>query len=283
MVDGQVPEVISDTSAEREVAEPAVTRDGGVAAYVGVPLHLSDGRLYGALCGVSSEPRADLSERSAELLRFLAGLVAELLDQAGGEERRRRAQVELSGIQSLVAALEARDHYTGEHSKMVVALALAVAKRLVLSEEEVLEVEQVAILHDIGKVGIPDALLQKRGPLTDEEWLLMRQHPTVGERIVASTESLSHLARAVRAEHERYDGMGYPDGLSGRDIPIASRVCLACDAYHAMTSDRPYRTRIPAQEARAQLSANAGSQFDPLVVEALLEVLAGPEPAARPR
>ena len=283
MVDGQVPEVIPDTSSEREVAELAVTRDGGVAAYVGVPLHLSDGRLYGALCGVSSEPRADLSERSAELLRFLAGLVAELLDQAGDEERRRRAQVEFSGIQSLVAALEARDHYTGEHSKMVVALALAVANRLGLSEEEVLEVEQVAILHDIGKVGIPDALLQKRGPLTDEEWLLMRQHPAVGERIVASTESLSHLARAVRAEHEHYDGMGYPDGLRGRDIPIASRVCLACDAYHAMTSDRPYRTGISAQEARAQLSANAGTQFDPLVVDALLAVLAEPEPAARPR
>ena len=166
---------------------------------------------------------------------------------------------------------------------MVVALALAVANRLGLSEEEVLEVEQVAILHDIGKVGIPDALLQKRGPLTDEEWLLMRQHPAVGERIVASTESLSHLARAVRAEHEHYDGMGYPDGLRGRDIPIASRVCLACDAYHAMTSDRPYRTGISAQEARAQLSANAGTQFDPLVVDALLAVLAEPEPAARPR
>jgi len=283
MIEGRLPEVIPDTSSEPEVAELAVTREGGVGAYVGVPLHLRDGRLYGALCGVSREPRADLSERSAELMRFLAGLVAELLDQAGSEEHDLRAQVELSAIQSLAAALEARDHYTGEHSKMVVGLAVAVAERLGLSPEEVLEVEQVAMLHDIGKVGIPDALLQKRGALTEEEWLLMRQHPAVGERIVASTESLSHLARAVRAEHERYDGKGYPDGVCGGDIPIASRVCLACDAYHAMTSDRPYRTGMPSHEARAQLRAHAGAQFDPLVVEALLEVLADLEPPARPR
>ena len=136
-----------------------------------------------------------------------------------------------------------------------------------------LEIEQVAVLHDIGKVGIPDSILLKRGPLTNAEWQLMRQHPAVGERVVANTESLAHLAPAIRAEHERYDGRGYPDGLTGDEIPIASRITLACDAYHAMTSDRPYRSALTREQALIELRDNAGTQFDPDVVAALLNLV----------
>jgi two-component system cell cycle response regulator len=119
-------------------------------------------------------------------------------------------------------------------------------------------------------VGIPDAILQKQGPLDDEEWQLMRQHPIVGERIIAGTPGLSHLAPAMRAEHERWDGTGYPDGLAGEQIPLASRITLACDALHAMTSNRPYRPAMPLSHAREELRAGAGSQFDPNVIKALL-------------
>jgi HD-GYP domain-containing protein (c-di-GMP phosphodiesterase class II) len=157
---------------------------------------------------------------------------------------------------------------------------VAVARRLGLDEAQVQEVEQVAVLHDIGKVAVPDSVLQKAGPLSDSEWELMRQHPGVGERIVASLQTLSHLARPIRAEHERYDGSGYPDGLAGDRIPIASRITLACDAFHAMTSTRPYRAAMSEREARAELRAHAGTQFDPDVVEALLAELDASVPAA---
>jgi HD-GYP domain-containing protein (c-di-GMP phosphodiesterase class II) len=130
-------------------------------------------------------------------------------------------------------ALEARDFYTSAHSKDVVELASAVARRLGLGQDATRDVEQVALLHDIGKVGIPDAVLQKQGPLDAQEWELMRQHPVVGEHIIAGTPGLSHLAPAIRAEHEHWDGSGYPDGLAGEQIPLASRITLACDALLA--------------------------------------------------
>jgi hypothetical protein len=149
-------------------------------------------------------------------------------------------------------------------------------------------VEQVALLHDIGKIGVPDAILQKPGPLTAAEWRVMHEHPAIGARIVASIPSLAHLAPAIRAEHERWDGRGYPDGLRGETIPLASRVILACDAFHAMTSDRPYRAKMAVTAAASELRAGAGTQFDPAVVAALLayvdEVLeTQPEPDRLPR
>ena len=148
------------------------------------------------------------------------------------------------------------------------------------------DVEHVALLHDIGKVGIPDAILQKQGPLDEQEWELMRQHPVVGERIIAGTPGLSHLAPAMRAEHEHWDGGGYPDGLAGEEIPLASRITLACDALNAMTNDRPYRPAMTLQRARQELMAGAGTQFDPRTVQALfdeIEASAGQEAASPTR
>jgi HD-GYP domain-containing protein (c-di-GMP phosphodiesterase class II) len=183
-------------------------------------------------------------------------------------------------VRALLVALEARDKYTGEHSREVVRLACRVAERLGLGERAVRDVEQVALLHDVGKVGIPDAILQKQGPLDEVEWEVMRKHPIVGERIIAGIPGLSHLAPAMRAEHERWDGGGYPDGLAGEAIPIASRITLACDAFHAMTSERPYRPAMAAADACAELRRNAGTQFDPTVAEALLAELGEREPGA---
>ena len=283
MVEGRIRNAVPDTSQEPEVCDLAVTKEGGIGAYLGVPLVMPDGRLYGALCGISHSVRPELSDHEVELMRFLAELLSGVLQQERHDARKQRAQAELSGVHALVAALEARDHYTGEHSRTVVCLATEVARRLGLSEDEVQEVEQVAILHDVGKVGIPDSILQKRGPLNDDEWELMRHHPVVGERVVASTETLAHLAPAVRGEHERWDGGGYPDGLRGEEIPLASRITLACDAYHAMTSDRPYRAALPEEQARRELLSCAGTQFDPRVVDALAAVLSGEEPCALAR
>ena len=206
-------------------------------------------------------------------MTLLASVVAILIADEERQLRARLSRSETSGIAALTAALDTRDRYTGEHSRTVVRLATAVARRLGLDERTLDAIAQVAVLHDIGKVGIPDSILQKQGPLDDTEWALMRQHPVVGERVVAGTTGLSHLAPAMRAEHERWDGGGYPDGLRGTAIPIAARITLACDAFDAMTTDRPYRSALTHSQAVAELRACAGTQFDPDVVAALLEVV----------
>jgi HD-GYP domain-containing protein (c-di-GMP phosphodiesterase class II) len=139
----------------------------------------------------------------------------------------------------------------------------------------VAEIQAAALLHDIGKVAVPDDILNKPGALTDEQWRQMRDHTVIGERILRAIPGLGNVARVVRHEHERWDGGGYPDGVVAEDIPIGSRIILACDAYHAMTSDRPYRGAMSHAEAIAELSANAGTQFDPSVVEVLIGQLYG--------
>jgi HD-GYP domain-containing protein (c-di-GMP phosphodiesterase class II) len=174
---------------------------------------------------------------------------------------------------ALLDALAARDGYTGAHSQAVVDLALAIGRHLELDDIRLTNLHWTALLHDIGKIGISEAILRKPGKLTEEERLEMRRHAEIGERIIASTPELAHLARSIRAEHERWDGTGYPDGLLGEEIPLISRIVFVSDAYRAMTSDRPYRTAMPAAEARRELERNAGSQFCPSVVIAALAVL----------
>ncbi|MDX6690253.1 MAG: hypothetical protein QOG15_1710 [Solirubrobacteraceae bacterium] len=183
------------------------------------------------------------------------------------------ATAEMASLRALLAAVSARDSYTAMHSREVVTLARAVARALGLDDAQTSEVEHIALLHDLGKIAVPDAILRKAGPLTDHEWVLMRQHPVVGAEILASMPELAHLAPAVRAEHERWDGAGYPDRLSGELIPIASRITLVCDAYNAMTSNRPYRRAMSASAARDEIRREAGAQFCPHASAALIDVL----------
>jgi diguanylate cyclase (GGDEF)-like protein/putative nucleotidyltransferase with HDIG domain len=176
-------------------------------------------------------------------------------------------------IAGLAEALLERDRYTGEHSERVAELAARVAAALGLDEREVERVRGAALLHDIGKVGIPDDILHKGSDLTEPEWRTMREHPVIGERIVRTIPGLGPVARIVRHEHERWDGTGYPEGLSGEEIPIGARIILACDAYHAMTSDRPYRPARSHPEALRELAEGAGTQFDPQITELLISHL----------
>jgi diguanylate cyclase (GGDEF)-like protein len=268
---------LTDLGIERELVDPsehallrnmATVRECAMRAFVAMPVRLSSNRVFGVITCVSRRPRGPLADAEVRLLALLAETVARELERAEQAE-----EAAMTGVHALLAALEARDDYTGQHSESVVELASLVARGLGLSAREQRSVEHVALLHDVGKVGIPDHVLQKRGPLDEAEWQLMRRHPVIGERIVAAIPPLAHLASAIRAEHERWDGRGYPDGLRDEQIPVASRIVFACDAWHAMTSDRPYRRAMPLADARAELTDNAGTQFDPDVVEALLAAL----------
>jgi len=178
-------------------------------------------------------------------------------------------------MSALASALLERDRYTGEHSDSVTELVASVARGLGLDDEEVERIKAASQLHDIGKVAIPDDILNKPGKLTDEEWKVMKDHTVVGERILRAIPGMGGVARIVRHEHERWDGGGYPDGISGEAIPVGARIILACDAYHAMTSDRPYRKAMAHADALDELVKNAGTQFDPAVVEILVGSLYG--------
>ena len=157
-------------------------------------------------------------------------------------------------------------------------MALKVAADLDFDAGALKRVELGAIFHDIGKIGVPAAILMKPGPLTDEERRLIETHPELGERIRAPIEQLESVRPIVRACHERYDGGGYPDGLAGEAIPLEARIIFACDAFHAMTTTRPYRRALPVEEARRRLIEASGTQFDPAIVDVCLRVLEAPEP-----
>ena len=178
----------------------------------------------------------------------------------------------------LLSTLREREPELHEHLQDVGETALAVARRFGLSPEELDEVGRAAELHDVGKVAIPDAILNKPGPLDEDEWAFIRRHTVIGERILGAAPALRPVARIVRSSHERFDGEGYPDGLAGEDIPLGARIVAVCDAFHAMISDRPYRPARSAEEAIAELRRCSGSQFDPRVVEAFLASVSAADP-----
>jgi response regulator RpfG family c-di-GMP phosphodiesterase len=281
MLSGALPNVVPDVRSDVRTKDVVAAVAADVGAYVGVPVRLSDGRVYGSFCCVSHGSCPELGERDRTIMRLLARLVAEELERELAARERRRLEIEANASQALVAALQAREGYTAEHSRSVLHLALALGRHLGLDQRELTEVGQVALLHDIGKVGVPDAVLQKGGRLDGLELEAMREHPAIGERIIGAIDGLTHLRAAVRAEHERWDGTGYPDGLAGEEIPLASRICLVCDAYDAMTSDRPYRPALAHRGAVEELRRGAGTQFDPELVEAVLEVLRERRPGER--
>src|SRR2546428_10783183 len=166
------------------------------------------------------------------------------------------------------------EHVPESHCSGPPGLARAEGHHLGLDDEALRFLEYGALLHDIGKIGIPGYVLNKPGPLDDEETAIMREHPVIGERIVASVPFLSRIRPIVRAEHERWDGQGYPDGLKAERIPIEARIIHACDAFQAMSSDRPYRRARPRDWILREIAAQAGQQFDPRGAEARPAVVA---------
>jgi diguanylate cyclase (GGDEF)-like protein len=233
------------------------------------PLHLDADRV-GCIAAVAPEGHFEPESRRMRLLAGIAYQAKLAIQNASSFQS--LEETFLSTVEALANALEAKDEYTSSHARWITDMALEVGRELNLDVKTLKRLELGALFHDIGKIGIPASILSKPGPLTPEERAVIETHPELGERILAPISRLEDVRPIVRHCHERWDGAGYPDGKAENEIPIESRVILVCDAFHAMTTDRPYRSRLPLEEAIRRLEQSAGSQFDPEVVEAFLRL-----------
>jgi HD-GYP domain-containing protein (c-di-GMP phosphodiesterase class II) len=231
-----------------------------------VPI-MVDGSVWGVLNIEAPESDA-FSEADAVLVETIAATLGSSLHRAllvGDLE-----QTFTTTLTALMSTVEAKDAYTASHEQQVAELAERVALRLGATPSRARDVRYAALLHDVGKVAVPSEILLKPGPLSEAEWVTMRSHAAVGGELVARIEAFAHLAPAVRASHERWDGAGYPDGLAGEQIPLPARIIAACDTYEAIVTDRPYRSAGTPSQAHEELRRVAGAQLDARVVEALL-------------
>jgi HD-GYP domain-containing protein (c-di-GMP phosphodiesterase class II) len=247
--------------------EPVQNGAGRKGRRLVVPLVVN--RFIEGYLDVRCRRRSRLTDDEVQVIEILVGHAAVALENA--QNYGKLESMYLETVRALAAAIEAKDHYTAEHGDMLANMAIAVGRRLGLGDRALRDVQYAAVLHDIGKIGIPGNILNKPDKLTDEEFAVMAEHTIIGERIISHIDYLAPIAGMIRSAHERWDGRGYPDKLAGERIPVASRILLVCDAFHAMTSDRPYRKAMPEEEALDELRRNAGAQFDPVVVEAFLE------------
>jgi hypothetical protein len=270
---GRLPNLIPDVRGDERAAAVEAGKAAGIGAFTAVPITFSDGRLYGTLCAASHTAQPSLEYRDLQFLRVFARIIA---DQIESEQQQRQMRALSAGTGTtamLLDALARRDGYGGADTTAVAELAIRVAERLSLDDEATERLEQLALLHDIGKIAIPEAVLSKPGPLASHELEIVRTHSVVGAEMTLACESLTELAPLVRATHERWDGNGYPDGLRAQEIPQASRIALVCNAYHAMTSDRPYRPALTPSAALEQIRSGAGTQFCPMSAAALIAEL----------
>jgi diguanylate cyclase (GGDEF)-like protein len=236
------------------------------------PLHLGAGGTGGGCISVAAGRDLD---RDATWMKLLAGIADQAKLAVNSVASFMNLEVTfLATVEALANALEANDEYTSSHARWITDMSLEVGRAIDMVDGAALkDLELGALFHDIGKIGIPHSILHKPGPLTEQEWGVMKTHPELGERILAPIERLSSVGPIVRHCHERFDGLGYPDGKKGEEVPIESRIIFVCDAFHAMTTDRPYRTSLGVDEACRRLLDNAGTQFDPRIVEAFTSLL----------
>jgi putative nucleotidyltransferase with HDIG domain len=250
-------------------AEHALLESLGFKALMMTPLVMG-GRAVGLveLYDVNSREFTRDDQRFCRLLCDQAGIV---LGTASLAER--LEEQHLATVAALAAALEAKDAYTGNHAQTIADFALAVGEELGVSGRELRAIRMGALLHDVGKIGIPEAILNKPGPLTDDEFTVMKRHTVIGADIISGIPGMEEVVGLVRSSHERWDGRGYPDGLQGAEVPRGAYVIAVCDAYHAMVEDRVYRKAMSHEGAFAELRRCSGSQFMPAAVDALIAVV----------
>jgi putative nucleotidyltransferase with HDIG domain len=240
--------------------------------------------MFAAAAHAISVAAGEFAVDRTRVLASLDLLTAEVQRAAfGGHEEQKLAPEVDRATDVLMAMLAERDAATSSHSKATAVWARRLATALGQDPEKVEFVELCGLLHDVGKVATPDAILNKPGPLTEDEWSVMRDHSAAGARILSQIPSLRRCAIVVRAHHERFDGKGYPDGLIGSAIPLEARIIAVADSFHAMVTDRPYRNAISPREAMKILEEGKGTQWDPKLIEAFVGQFEHRAPAAMPR
>jgi len=259
--------LVSDTKTDPDyiVRDPQTDPGSELAVAIFV-----DGSVWGVL-NIEATDAGALGEPDVVLIEAIAasfGVAVHRAKLVGDLE-----SAFTTALAALTSTVEAKDDYTACHGEDVAVLAERVALRMSLSNAQARDVRYAAMLHDLGKVAVPSEILLKPGPLTDEEWVTMRSHAAIGGELVGRIDAFAHLAPAVRASHERWDGGGYPDGLVGETIPLAARIIAACDTYDAIVTDRPYRPARTPREACEELGRVAGTQLDADVVRTLMREL----------
>jgi HD-GYP domain-containing protein (c-di-GMP phosphodiesterase class II) len=255
-------------------------------SFISVPLRVKE-RITGVLNVTSPQGKVNFEERDIRLLTILADQAAITLENIELYGNLQNFYLEM--VQTLARAIDAKDSYTHEHADRAKRFARFIGLKLGLPEIMIRHIEYAALMHDIGKIGIDETILNKPGKLTIEEREIIKKHPTIGNKIIAPVAFLSPVAPMVLYHQEWYNGQGYPEGLTGEEIPLGARIVAVIDSYDAMTTDRPYRTALPKEVAIEELKKGAGTQFDPKVVKAFLEVLnedprmktGGPKPDTR--
>lgn len=240
------------------------------SSLVSIPLSYQ-GKVPAVLSLFKKAENISYNQSDIELISILSGQAAIAIENAKLFDQLERSHFE--SMKALAQAIEAKDLYTRGHCDRMVDYALAIADRLGLSSEEKKHLGYGAALHDIGKIGIHELILNKSGKLTDKEYEIMKDHPMLGAEIIKGVDFLSPVVPMIYYHQERYDGKGYPEGLSGEQIPIGARIIAILDTFDAMTSDRPYRKALPMEVAFAELRRCTGSQFDPTIVETLIKII----------
>lgn len=262
--------IIHVEGGELDTACSQLLEKSGFSSLVSIPLSYQ-GKVPAVLSLFKRADGISYNQSDIELISILSGQAAIAIENAKLFDQLERSHFE--SMKALAQAIEAKDLYTRGHCDRMVEYALAIADRLGLSPEEKKHLGYGAALHDIGKIGIHELILNKSGKLTDKEYETMKAHPMLGAEIIKGVDFLSSVVPMIYYHQERYDGKGYPEGLSGEQIPIGARIIAILDTFDAMTSDRPYRKALPMEVAFAELRRCTGTQFDPNIVETLIKII----------
>jgi len=244
----------------------------GVSSGVYVPLTIR-GNIIGLLCISRTGTERPFTPSEVELISVLSGQAAAAIENARLYEKLERSY--LSVMVALSCVVEARDLYTDKHMKDIAEYSVEIANKLGLSDNDIENIRKAALLHDLGKISVPDHILMKPGKLSEEEMEVIKKHPANGAKIIEPVEQLKHATKIIKHHQECYNGTGYPQGLRGEDIPLGARIIAVADAYGAMTTTRPYRIALSIGDAVKELKKCAGTQFDPHLVEIFISILEG--------
>ena len=270
VVDTGIAEVITDVEKSFLRKDNIILKKFNPKSFVAVPL-ITRNKVIGVIAAERLKGLSDFSSNDLEYMMNFCSQIAISLENAGLIDSMKQSFV--SSILSLASALEAKDPYTRGHSNRVATYSTIIARRFGLDEDRIESIRLMALMHDIGKIGVPDDIIDKPDKLNDEEFSKIKQHPINGLRIIEPLLDKNPELRHVRSHHERYDGKGYPDSLAGKKIPLEAHIMAVSDCFDAMTSNRPYRSAMNREDALLEIEANKGTQFNPEIVEIFLDII----------